>query len=161
AALPVVHRRFGMRYHPRQREAEPGAGLQGLLDKDEHGVLVEASGREIGVLRQRDFELAAFYRLFDVDAGVAQPIEVIVPVLRGQDMKGALAAVDAVANERQQRIVFLNRRTEERTDMPVLTQHGSSKWNGYGSGIHLCLRIRSSCVFKIRGRGPLSLLQAV
>ena len=109
AALPVVYGRFSVRDHPCQREAELGAGLQGLLDQDEHGILVEASGLEIGFLRQRDFELAAFRRLLDVDAGVAQPIEVILPVLGREDMKRTLAAVDAVADERQQRLVFLHR----------------------------------------------------
>jgi hypothetical protein len=38
---------------------------------------------EIGVLRQRDFELTAFHRLLHVDAGVTQLLEVILPVLSG------------------------------------------------------------------------------
>jgi hypothetical protein len=38
-------------------------------------------------------------------------------------MKGALAAVDAVANEWQQRVVFIHRAVEECADVPVLTKH--------------------------------------
>lgn len=108
-ALPVVHGRFGVRDHPRQGEAESGAGLQCLLDQDKHGVFVEASGLEIGVLRQQDFELAAFHRFLNVDTNVAQPLEVILLMRIREDMKGAVAAIDAIADERQQRVVLLCR----------------------------------------------------
>ena len=64
-------------------ESECRTAFQRLLDLGEHGVLVETPGLEIGVLRQRDFELTAFHRLLHVDAGVAQMLEVILPMLSG------------------------------------------------------------------------------
>jgi hypothetical protein len=71
-------------------------------------------------------------RSFHVDAGVAQSPEVILPVLRRQHVEGTLTAVDAVADERQERVVLLPRRVEKGTDMPVLAQHGAREWNGRG-----------------------------
>jgi hypothetical protein len=56
-------------------------------------------------------------------------IEMLVAVPGRQDMKGALAAAKAVANERHQRLIFLFWRGEEGTHMPVLAGHRASEWN--------------------------------
>jgi hypothetical protein len=61
-------------------------------------------------------------------------------------MERPLSAVDAVADERQQRVVFIGRRAEERADMSVLVQHGSGEHNGVGTRVHDGLQIDHRCV---------------
>lgn len=87
--------------------------------------------------------MAAFRRLLDVDAGVAQPLEVILLVLIREHGKGTLAAVDAIADERQQRVVLLTAELKESV--------GSS---------NSCQPPRSIALFQRLGR-YLSLFQAV
>jgi hypothetical protein len=65
--------------------------------------------------------LTAAQRTRHVDAGAAQLLEMLLSVLGGQDMIGALTAVEAVAHERQQRVVLLLRRTEKGADMAIAT----------------------------------------
>jgi hypothetical protein len=98
-----------MRNHAGQREAKRRARLERLLDEREHGVLVEAPALQVGVLEKRDLELASSLSRFDVDAGLAQLLQMVLAVLRGRHVKGTLTAIEPAANERQQRVVLLLR----------------------------------------------------
>jgi hypothetical protein len=47
----------------------------------------------------------------------------LLSILGGEDMIGALTALEAVAHKRQQRVVLLLRRTEKGADMSIGTEH--------------------------------------
>jgi hypothetical protein len=117
-------------------EAKRGPGLERFLDEDEHSVLVEAPTTQVGLLRRRHLELTAALRRRHVDAGAAQLLEMLLSVLGGKDMIGALTALEAVAHERQQRVVLLLRRTEKGADMPIVTEHRAGKGNECRGRLH-------------------------
>jgi hypothetical protein len=104
AARPVFHGGFGVRHHAGQREAQCRPCLERLLNEREHGVLVEAPALEIGVLRQ--CTSSGLLRLFHIDPCVAQAPKMVLRVAGRQHMEGALAAIDAITDEGQQRVVF-------------------------------------------------------
>src|SRR5713101_1535999 len=60
----------------------------------------------------------------------------LLSVLGGEDMIGALTALEAVAHERQQRVVLLLWRTEKGADMPIATEHRAGKGNGCRGRLH-------------------------
>src|SRR5712692_8757525 len=60
----------------------------------------------------------------------------VLSVLAGKDMKGALTALEAVAHERQQRVVLLLPRAEKGADMPVATEHRAGKGNRCRGRVH-------------------------
>src|SRR5438093_12854229 len=56
----------------------------------------------------------------------------LLSVLGGKDMIGALSALETVAHEGQQRVVLLLRRTEKGADMPIAAEHRAGKGDGCG-----------------------------
>src|SRR5258705_3308455 len=110
-------------------EAKRGPGLERFLDEGEHSVLVEAPTTQVGLLRRRHLELTAALRRRHVDAGAAQLLEMLLSVLGGEDMIGALTALEAVAHEWQQRVVLLLARTEKGADMPILAEDRAAQPN--------------------------------
>src|SRR5215831_13520759 len=110
-----------MRNQPRERESKRCAGFERLLNGRKHRVFTKAPTAQVDFLRSGYFELAALLRRRDIDTGAAQLVEMLLSVLGGKDMVGTLAALDAVAYERQQGGILLLRGTEERTDVPIGT----------------------------------------
>src|SRR6266850_2828411 len=110
-------------------ETKRGPRLERLLDEGKHRVLVETSATQVGLLRRRHLELTAAQRSRHVDAGAAQVLEMLLSVLGGKDMIGALTALEAVAHKRQQGFVLLPRRTEKGADMPILAEHRAAQPN--------------------------------
>src|SRR6266850_61935 len=104
-------------------ETKRGPGLERFLDEGEHSVLVEAPATQVGLLRRRHLKLTAAQRRRHVDAGAAQLLEMLISILGGEDMIGALTTLEAVAHKRQQRVVLLLRRTEKGADMSIVTEH--------------------------------------
>src|SRR6266478_8815882 len=88
-------------------ETKRGPGLERFLHEGERSVLVEAPATQVGLLRRRHLELTSVQRSRHVDAGAAQLLEMLLSVLGGKDMIGALTALEAVAHKRQQGFVLL------------------------------------------------------
>ncbi len=118
-----------MRNQTSEWETKRGPLLERFLDEDEHRVLVEAPTTQVGLLRRRHLELTSAQRSGHVDAGAAQLLEMLLSVLGGKDMIGALSALEPVAHEGQQRVVLLLRRTEKGADMPILAEHRAAQPN--------------------------------
>src|SRR5882724_13126208 len=81
----------------------------------------------------------------------------LLSVLGGEDMIGALTAFEAVAHERQQRVVLLLRRTEKGADMPIDTEHRAGKGNGCRRRVRHVhgLFLHHERVFQETRKGPL------
>src|SRR5262249_42681554 len=78
-----------------------------------------------GLCPGTQLELAALLGSGRIDPGRCQPLEVGVTSRGIDDMKGLLAAREALVDERQQHPVFFLMTVKERTDMPCRTQHGA------------------------------------
>src|SRR5262249_26359283 len=133
---PILQDDFRVRDQAGQWEAQRRSGLERFLEEGELRLLIEASASEVGLLRRRHLKLAAAQRRLHVDAGAPQLLDMLLSVLGREDMIGALAALEAVAHERQQRLVLLLRRAEKGADMPVATEHRAGKWNGCRGRVH-------------------------
>src|SRR5205085_11838859 len=122
---PTLHWAGGVPDETGEREA-PGHGtFEHLLDQGEHGILIEAAHAEKGLVPGAQFELAT-----RLGGGHVDPLSLesphIIRTLRGiDDMKGPLAALEALPNEGRHDQLLLIGAIEERADVTVLVQDAS------------------------------------
>jgi hypothetical protein len=101
----------------------------------EHGVLVEASAPEVGLVPGAELESADLEQLVHGDPAASQAVQVPVPVCRVDDVEGLLAALDALAHEGEHDPVLFRRGVEEGTDVSVPVERGSGEADGLGGRV--------------------------
>ncbi|MDA9406097.1 hypothetical protein XH80_04835 [Bradyrhizobium sp. CCBAU 45384] len=80
-------------------------------------------------MRQRDLELPRSLRGINVYAGAPKSCHVIVDMPFREHVESALTAIQAIADKRQKRIVFVVHRAKKSANMPVFAKHGASERN--------------------------------
>jgi hypothetical protein len=98
------------------------AALQHFLDQGQHPVLVEATLAQVGVLPTTDLELSIVLGLVDGNACLLKASPVFGAVSVFDDVKGLLALIEALFDEREEYSIFLVFRVEKGADVPGPTE---------------------------------------
>src|SRR6266480_4441643 len=111
---------FHMGNHTGQRKSLLSVALKHLLlDQRKHSILIETPVAQIDIIPTTQVELAALLSRGHIDSGGGQPPPVFVTEFGIDDMKGLMAALEPVLDERKHHAILLISRMKKSTDMAL------------------------------------------
>jgi hypothetical protein len=108
-----------MGYYASQNEALLPAALDHFLELSKHSILVKTAIADIRIGPAAQLELGALFCCVDLDAGRRQPLLVFLTQPGIDDMKGLVAALEPVFDEREYHPILLVGRVKESADMTL------------------------------------------
>src|SRR5882672_7590141 len=119
-------------------ERKPGVRVTAgeSLEYLEHPILIEAAVAKVRVRVRPKFELAGLLRGGRIDPDRRQALQMILVLVRVDDVNRSVAAREAVLDERQQHPVFLVVAVEKRADMACVAELRAGQRNGCGAFLH-------------------------
>jgi hypothetical protein len=114
---------------PTKRKSSFGISARQLLEYAKHAIPVESAVAKVDLGVGAKLELTSLLGRCRLDPRLCQPSEVVLALLRVNDMDGFVATLETVLNERKQDPILFLVATEKRADMTGFPELGTSKGN--------------------------------
>jgi len=126
-----------------------------LLKRRDHTLRIEAAIREIDIGVDAKVQLSALLRRRCIDSCLNQALEVVLTLIRIDDVNSLMPTLESVFNEREQNPILFVWAVEECADMARLVDLGTSKRNRSRGLLHDVSpkRYRTTSSFKSRSTG--------
>jgi hypothetical protein len=117
-------------------ESSRGIAARQLFKRRDHAVRIEVAIREIDISIDAKFQLSALLRSRRIDPCLNQALEVVLTLIRIDDMNCLMPTLESVFYEWQQNPILFVWAVEERADVTRLVDLGTSKRNGSRDLLH-------------------------